>query len=400
MHHLTNHQGRNLILHLQGLTRPPHLAFKDDELAELIRQMGFVQMDSIPWVERAHHMILFSRNQTYRTQHLKKLHEKDKQLFENWTHDASLIPSAFWPYWKQKFRRDEAGLKSRFTRWQGDGFIQKTEALRERVRKNGILRSRDLDKPAGQKLEMWQWHDGKAALEYMWRTGQLAVPRREGFQKTYDLCHRVIHQDHYHSEVTHDEFVDWACRSALDRLGFGSPGDIARFWDLLSIDEVKDWLDERSSQETVRVSVETSDGSRPKEFYGRNDLATIVGQLSTAPDRIRMLSPFDPVIRDRKRLKWLFGFEYTIEIYVPPEKRKYGYYVFPLLERDKLIGRADVQAKRADDCLVASKIWLEPGVKWSQSRDQKFQAELVRQARLCRLSMTDWHADRVFDHAA
>ncbi len=395
MIHLDNRTARHLVLHLQGLTRPPHLALGDGGLAELIEQLGFVQMDSIPWVERAHHMILFARNQTYRTEHLARLHEKERGLFENWTHDASLIPAQFWPYWKHKFRRDEPRLKKKFTRWQGEGFMGQVDALRDRVEANGILRSRDLEKPKGEKLEMWQWHDGKAALEYMWRTGQLAVPGREGFQKTYDLCHRVIHEDHYEREVDHEAFVSWACRSALDRLGFGSPGDIARYWDLLSIDEVKSWLDLQGAQETTSVIAESADGSKPRELVARLDIESVIAQMKPLPDRIRMLSPFDPVIRDRKRLKWLFNFDYTIEIYVPPEKRKYAYYVFPLLERDKIIGRVDAQAKRAENTLVASKIWLEPKVKWSASRGKAFRAELVRQSRLCGVNDVDWSDARI-----
>ncbi len=395
MIHLDNASARHLILHLQGLTRPPHIAFRKGDLADLIHQLGFVQLDSIPWMERAHHMTLFARNQTYRTKHLAKLHETDRGLFENWTHDASLIPCEFWPYWRHKFRRDEPRLKERFTRWQGAGFIDHVNALKARIESGGILRARDLEKPKGKSLEMWQWHEGKAALEYMWRTGELAIPKREGFQKVYDLCHRTIPQEHYSREVSHKEFVDWTCRSALDRLGFGSPADIARYWDLLSIAEVKAWLDERAAQETVPITVEACDGSKPRELYARADIKSVLARLDKIPDRIRMLSPFDPVIRDRKRLKWLFNFDYTIEIYVPPEKRKYGYYIFPLLERDRLIGRVDAQAKRADDSIIVSKLWLERKVKWSNTRDQKFHAELIRQSRLCDVKQVDWDRERI-----
>ena len=394
MIHLSNKTARHVVLNLQGLARAPHIAFERNGLAALIHQLGFVQMDSIPWVERAHHMILFARNQTYRTKHLADIHEKERGLFENWTHDASLIPCEFWPYWKHKFRRDEPRLKQKFIKWQGSGFIDRVDALRERIDQNGLLRSRDLEKPKGQKLEMWQWHDGKAALEYMWRTGQLAIAKREGFQKVYDLCERAIHEEHFERTVSHEEFIDWACRSALDRLGFGTPRDIAKYWDLLSIDEVKAWLDERAAQETKRIIVKCCDGSQPKEFFARPDIERIIAGLEKLPDRIRMLSPFDPVIRDRKRLKWLFGFDYTIEIYVPPEKRKYGYYIFPLLERDKLIGRVDAQTKRKEDTLSVTKLWLEPRVKWSNARDKKFRAELNRQSRLCGVKSVDWDSAR------
>ncbi len=393
--HLDNTTARHLILHLQGLTRPPHLAFEKGELSELIEQLGFVQIDSIRWVERAHHMTLFARNQTYRPKHLEKLHERDAELFENWTHDASFIPCKFWPYWKHKFRRDEKRLRKKFTDWQGEGFQDHVEALRKRVEDQGILRARDLEKPKGKKLEMWEWHDGKAALEFMWRTGQLAIPRREGFQKTYDFCYRVIPPEHHGAEVSHSEFVDWACRSALERLGFGTAGDIARYWALISIDEVKAWLADHGSEATQQVTVSCYNKAPPREFFARPDIDHVISNLEKLPDRIRALSPFDPVIRDRKRLSWLFGFDYTIEIYVPPEKRKYGYYIFPLLERDRLIGRIDMQAKRADDTLVVTRLWLEPKVRWSAAKDAKLQSELVRQARLCNVKKIDWHPSRI-----
>ena len=392
---LSNKKARHLVLHLQGLTLPSHKALGIDGLAELIEQLGFVQLDSIPWVERAHHMILFARSQAYRTKHLKRLHEKERRLFENWTHDASLIPVKFWPYWKHKFRRDEARLTEKFTNWQGPGFADRVEALRSKIEQEGILRARDIEKPKGQKLEMWQWHDGKAALEFMWRTGQLAIPKREGFQKTYDFCENVIPQEHHDAEVSHEEFVDWACRSALQRLGFGTAGDISRYWDLLSIDEVSQWIENCSKGDTTRVQVECCDGTKPREMIARPDIGKLVDALPKLPDRTRMLSPFDPVIRDRKRLKWLFGFDYTIEIYVPPEKRKFGYYVFPLIERDRLIGRVDAQAKRSEDVLMVSKLWLEPGVRWSATRDQKFRSELVRQTRLCGVKLVDWDTERI-----
>jgi len=146
---------------------------------------------------------------------------------------------------------------------------------------------------------------------------------------------------------------------------------------------VRDWLSTHGRQETKTIIVAPNDKSKPREFIARLDIENLIVNLPKIPSRIRALSPFDPVIRDRNRLSWLFGFDYTIEIYVPPEKRKYGYYVFPLLEKDKLIGRIDFQARRAENCLFVKQIWLEPKVRWSQAKQDKLHAELIRQARLC-----------------
>jgi len=380
---ISNIEARNLIFDLQGLCAEPHKAFAADGLETLINKLGFVQMDAIPYVERAHQMILFSRNQTFRPNHLKRLHETDRVLFENWTHDASLIPVRFWPFWKHKFSRDENRLQDKFTRWQGSGFLEHADALVQRIRHHGPLRARDLERPKSEKLEMWQWHDGKAALEYLWRTGKLAVVRRERFEKVYDLPERALPPEYVGLDYSREDFMAWACRSAIDRLGIATPGDIARFWDLVTIDEVKGWLDTHGRQETVPVEVEPADGGKARVMVARPDIEPILTRLTKMPPRMRTLSPFDPVIRDRKRLSWLFGFDYTIEIYVPPEKRKFGYYIFPLLDGDNLIGRADIKAEREHDRLLLNTLWLEKSVRWSKAKQNRLEAELTR---LCRLT--------------
>ena len=111
------------------------------------------------------------------------------------------------------------------------------------------------------------------------------------------------------------------------------------------------------------------------------------------PKRMRALSPFDPVIRDRKRLEWLFGFEYRIEIYVPEEKRRWGYYVFPLLQGDRLVGRIDMRAHRKADALEVKRLWWEPGVRQSKAMQERLESELVRQARLSGVRQVIWDED-------
>ncbi len=106
-------------------------------LYDLIHDLGFVQVDSIQWVERAHHQILFSRNQTYRPKDLQHLIEKNRSLFEHWTHDASVIPSEFFPYWKHRFVRREAKIRENWAKWQGQGFDQAFEETYARIRITG-----------------------------------------------------------------------------------------------------------------------------------------------------------------------------------------------------------------------------------------------------------------------
>ena len=398
--HLTNSQARHTILHLQGLTHQPHRAFAEDGLRQLIIQLGFVQVDSIQWVERAHHMTLFARNQTYRPHQLTRLIERQRALFENWTHDASIIPVEFYPYWKHRFERQRAWLDKKFENWQGGGFRDHCHSVLARIEKEGSLRSRDLERPKREgPQEMWQWHDGKAALEYLWRTGALCIAAREGFQKVYDLAPVGTPEPYYSASVSHDEFVDWACRSALDRLGFGSPGDIARYWDLISPAEAKAWIEDQTSgpsnNRPCSITVGGNEKSSSKEFWARSDIAVVVDNLPPIPKRVRALSPFDPVIRDRKRLEWLFGFEYRIEIYVPEVKRRWGYYVFPLLENDRIVGRIDMRADRKANALVVKQVWLEPKIRMSDARRQRIQAELVRQSRLAAVDQVVWDGSAI-----
>ena len=379
---LDTRAARRLVLHLQGLTRPHHRAFAPGELLAAIEQMGFVQMDSIPYVERAHHMILHARGQGYRPRALERLHEGG-HLFEAWTHDASLVPAAFWKYWRHRFRRTRGTLAARFRRWQGADCLARCDELLERIRDEGPLMARDLEAPRSKV--MWQWSADKAALEYLWRTGELAVKRRENFHKVYDLAERVIPADAFDARVSEAEFIDWACGRALRSLGWGTAGHVARFFDHVTIAEAKNWL-ERQGADTVRPVRLAG-----RDFAARADIAEIVPP--EPPARMRALSPFDPVARDRERLARLWDFRYRIEIYVPKPKRLWGYYVLPLLEGERIVGRIDMAARRADDALVVNRFWLEPGIRWNATRRAKLEAELVRQARLAGVARVEWREE-------
>jgi uncharacterized protein YcaQ len=380
---VTAKAARRLLLHRQGLSHPPHRKLTLDGLRELITQMGFVQLDSINTVERAHHLVLFSRNQTYKHQQLKLLLERDGALFENWTHDAAIIPSAFFPFWRHRFARE----RERWRKRRGDGFEAQCDAVLERVRSDGPVLSRQFsgaetgNNPDNTKKRgggWWDWHPSKTALEYHWRTGALAVARRDGFQKVYDLTKRVIPETHRGPAPDPKSVVDWACSSAVDRLGLATHGEIAAFWDLVSPDQAKAWCHRQLGQELEEVLIEQVNGGKPRRSYARPGLAETLRHLPDPPKRIRVLSPFDPVIRDRKRALRLFDFDYRIEVFVPAPKRKYGYYVFPLLEGDALIGRIDMKHDRQSGALTIKALWLEEGRKMTAGRLERLEAELER----------------------
>lgn len=370
-----------------GRTRP-------DDLKGVIDQIGFVQVDSINTVARAHHMILHARQQTYRASHLARLAERDRMLFEHWTHDASILPMAHFPYWRLKFARDAESLRSRWAKDRRAGFEALFDTVLEQIAKTGPCGSSDVgqDEVKGSG-GWWDWHPSKTALEYLWRAGELTVTRREGFRKIYDLTENVIPPEYLNARPHEEETIEWACAAALDRLGFATSGEIAAFWDLVTPAEAKAWCDAaKRSGQIAEIAVETADGST------RMSYAT-PGLTPAAPpsDRVRVLSPFDPALRDRKRAERLFGFHYRIEVFVPEAKRRYGYYVFPLLEGDNLIGRIDMKCDRKSGTMVVRKYWAEAKRPLTRTRRAKVVTALENTARFAGSTKIDftpgWDAD-------
>ena len=374
-----NAEARRLLLASHGLCRPRNRKLTAGGLHDLVAQLGYVQVDSINTVERAHHLILFARNRTYHPRLLTRLLERDASLFENWTHDAAVIPTRFYPYWRPRFAREREALRERWRKWRSGDFEEKLLGVLDRVRETGPVMARHLGTETPKNAGgWWDWHPSKTALEYLWRTGDLAVARREGFQKVYDLAERVIPRCHREAAPSAEAFVDWACQGALDRLAFATSGELAAFWGGITPAEAAAWCRGNLGRGVVEVLVEPADGGKPRPAYAREESFEALEELPPPPGPIRVLSPFDPLIRDRNRTERLFGFRYRIEVFVPQARRQFGYYVFPLLERDRLIGRIDMKRRREGASLEVSGLWLEAGVTFTRGRQDQLAAELER----------------------
>ncbi|MEI4484597.1 crosslink repair DNA glycosylase YcaQ family protein [Frigidibacter sp. MR17.14] len=376
---LENALARRLFLDRHALAEAPAGPATGPDLLSLIDRLGFVQLDSINTVARAHHQILWSRRPAYRPPALKRLHERDRHLFEHWTHDAALIPTAFLDHWQMRFARDAARIRERYRQWQGPEFEAEIDTVLDRIRDSGPVGTGDLSTPRESRGQgWWDWQPSKTALEFLWRSGRLAVTRRDGFAKVYDLAERVYPQAIARGEA---ETIDWACNAALDRLGFATSGEIAAFWAKVTPAEAKDWCTAALARGAIEeVKIEGADGS-PRRHYARPGLRAAAEAAPEPSGRVRILSPFDPALRDRARAERLFGFHYRIEVFVPEPQRRWGYYVFPVLERDRLIGRLDARAKRAEGVLQVRAVWPEPGVKIAGARLARLEAELDRLAR-------------------
>ena len=209
---------------------------------------------------------------------------------------------------------------------------------------------------------------------------QWAVCHRRNFQKHYDLAERIIPPAILTQHPSEAEVIDWSCNAAMDRLGFATPGELAAFWDIITPAEAKAWAEaQQQAGRLIAVDVGSADGSARRHLARPEILAGTAPEPTAA---MRVLSPFDPALRDRARAERLFGFRYRIEVFTPAARREYGYYVFPLLEGDRLVGRIDMKAHRAEGHLHVTALWPERGVRFGKGRLARLDRALARTARL------------------
>ena len=370
---------RRVLLLEQGLLGDPHRKATPASVLKLIRQLGFVQLDSIPVVARAHDLILRSRLEGYRPAVLRRLAESRRELFEHWTHDASLIPVEWYGHWRHRCRKFIAS--PRIERWVGrqigkgnrDRVLAET---RQRIADHGPLRSRDFAAPdRGGDAGWWEWKPHKAALEYLWWAGDLAISARQRFEKIYDLSERVFPDEHGAEVPEYAETIDFACEEAIARLGVATPAEIAAYFDMVTVAEARRWCAEAAGAGRIQeASVDSRRAFAVANFRTRARRAE--RELASRRQGMRLLAPFDPVIRDRARALRLFGFDYRFEAYVPAPKRVYGYYVMPILQGDEIIGRCDLKTDRERGIIDVKGIWWEDGKKANARRRARFEQAL------------------------
>ena len=333
-------------------------------MQRLIERLGFVQVDSINVLERAHHLILQTRLESYRHETLTRLLEKDRSLFEHWTHDASLIPTRWYAHWKPRFARyaDRADRNAWWHERLGGDPAPLLKRIHARVRVDGPLRGRDLEEERSEDGGggWWNWHPGKAALEHLWRVGKISIAGRARFEKLYDLAERVHPEAHARSKPSIAEHLEWACHTALERLGVATSNEVAAFWKSIPNADARAWCDAAVTRgEIESVVLEDLDGKRRPAYA--TEASRRLARIEPWADELRLLCPFDPVIRDRQRLARRFAFDYRFEAFVPAAKRQFGYYVLPILHGERFIGRIDPKFDRATDTLIVRGPWWEPG---------------------------------------
>jgi len=387
---ISNSQARNLAIYYAGLARSPNGPCNPGSLLPVIESLGYVQLDPLSVIARAHDHILWSRNNLYRPPMLDQLLQ-DGKIFEHFSHDACVLPMQTLPYWKRQFKRQCEKRTS--DQWRIN--IKRTEkqALLKRLKKEGALRSIDFkndistDKEITRK-QVWTKPEHKKLLDYLWLKGDLAVSKRHNFTKYYDLAERIYPAQTL--KLTTKEQIDWLSINALKRLGFATPNEIMRFWEACSLPETKSWC-AKNTAVLNQIEVESHGGGYSQAIVSPCQLETLQ-QPPKPTQRLRIINPFDPLVRDRKRLARLFGFDYKIEIYVPPTKRLYGYYVYPILEFNRFIGRVEVKHDRDLNLIRVDKLWPEKGIKFGKQRMNKLTGELERLRLFCQAEMIDMQA--------
>lgn len=342
---------RRIALDHQGLLKTN--AFGRGKLATLkaIEHLGYIQIDTISVVERAHHHVLWSRVNNYQPRFLDQL-VRERKVFEYWFHAAAWLPM-----------RDYRFALPRMNRIDGDrgwfkAFDKKlTRDILQRITNEGPLRARDFEDTRQGKKEWWDWKPAKQALEQLFMQGELMVSGREGFQKVYDLPERVLPDWVNSSQPTMAGFASHLIDTTLRAHGFATQKSITYLRKGQALrDAVNQELQDRVS-EGLLITVKLSDTSL---VYINPEL--LETRAPRAQSQVSILSPFDNAVIQRQRGRDIFGYDYQIECYVPAPKRQYGYFCLPILYRDSLVGRIDCKVHRKQKLFEIKSVHLEKPV--------------------------------------
>ena len=339
-------------------------------LTSVVSQIGVVQIDSVNVLVRSQELPLFARLGTHDRDCLPKAVDR-AAMFEYWVHEASLVPVEMHRFMRWKMARPHPWLKN-FHK-QNKSLV---ERLYARVRDEGPLKAADVSMRVGKKGTWWDWDDAKAALEYLFYAGRITTRRRDvDFARVYDLTERVLPKKVLDAPTpTEHEARSELLRRAARHLG------VATFTDLADYHRQKP----REARAALDSLVES--GELREVHVDTWESTAYVPRGVVLPKAVRdcaLLSPFDSLVWNRDRNERLFGFHYRIEIYTPKPKRRFGYYVLPILCGEALVGRLDMKADRAANTLRVEGAYLEHGVSAS-----KVVAPVARELR----SMATWLA--------
>lgn len=369
---------RLLLLAAQGLTNPPaRPAAKPDVLAT-IRRMGALQIDTIHVIARSPYMVLFSRLGDYQPAWLDEL-LAEGALFEYWSHAACFLPVEDYPLYVSRMQKY---IQRYYTAEWSAAHHETITRVMNLVQAEGEVRSADFERTDGRKGSWWDWKVEKRVLEYLFTLGDLMIARREKFQRVYNLRERVQPGWDVSRAVPLEEAQDELAVRSVRSMGAAPARWVADYFRLPKAGMTGRLERLADTNLLSRVAV---DGWQDPWYIAPEHLPLLeraaTGELE--PSYTTLLSPFDPLIWDRERARALFHFDFSLECYLPAPKRRYGYYLLPILHRGQLIGRLDAKAHRRQGIFEVRALYLEPGVSADHDLAQEVREAIQRCA--------EWH---------
>ncbi|MFT6993159.1 MAG: hypothetical protein ACJASL_005161 [Paraglaciecola sp.] len=344
---LTSKQACKLALICQGLHKNNVFGQGVEGTNAAINHLSYIQIDSISVIQRAHHHCLWSRVESYQTDFIDQL-VAQKQIFEYWSHAAAYLPMQDFRFSLPQKLAIAVGEK----KWHQKNSIAERRVF-QRIQQEGPLRAKDFQQDRKSKgTGWWDWKPDKVALEQLFIEGKLMVVERRGFQKVYDLTERVLPNNIDTTAPSANEFARYLIRGYLRANGFASAQQIVfsrrGLKSIITLTCQEMYENHELQQVTLGEQV----------YYTLPNVTDLLKQ-SVTHNLVNILSPFDNVVIQRKRLSEIFGFDYQIECYVPPVKRKFGYFSLPLLWGAEFVGRMDAKIDRNTHRLHINNLNLE-----------------------------------------
>lgn len=359
---------RRLAIRNQRLAGP-----RAASLLETVRALGCLQLDPTNVVARNHLLVLFSRHGAFDETTFEKLAYEDRALFEYWAHEASYVLSEDLPIHRH-YMRPPRGWRTRLAAWWESEHEFRAHIL-ERLAAEGPLRAREIEDRANVPWESTGWTNARNVarmLDLMWVRGVVGISRRDGAQRLWDLMERCLPPDAPEEELSDEEVTRRAAPRAIRALGAARIPHIRAHFTRNRYPHLERVLETHPDLRRITV-----DGLGDDWWIHVEDLETLDADFR---GRTVLLSPFDNLLCDRARTEQLFGFTHRLEIYTPKAKRRWGYFVLPVLHGDRLVARADLAMDRKTNTLVALAVHAEPDAPRGKRLPQAIRRELERLA--------------------
>jgi len=342
---------RRIALDRQGLLGANPFGRGRQAVLRAVEHLGYVQIDTISVVARAHHHVLWSRIDNYRAAHIDRL-VREGRIFEYWYHAAAWLPMRDY-----RFALPRMNQLNGERNWFGDGDRKLMHEILRRIAAEGPMRARDFADPEHNSNGWWEWKPAKQALEQLFMQGELMASCRDGFQKVYDLPERVLPDWVDTRRPSLEEYAAYLVDTTLRAHGFASLKSMTYLRRGKALrSAVKELLGERIDAGSL-VCVDAGDAT---PVYVDPEL--LESRAPRCNARVRLLSPFDNAVIQRQRGREVFCFDYQIECYLPESKRRYGYFCLPILYRDRFVGRANCKAHRDSRSLEIRDLHIEQRV--------------------------------------